>query len=152
MTKKMTERTVAGAAYLLNFYTQSEVLKGNAANYINTIIKMKAKYSGMDDKTDVELSDQVTVNIAENAKMSVFNTYVGFMALKDKIKEFAHADKKGRLEELYFTIRDAVMPKVEDMEEYVMIVNKALVDAIDIFASAEGIYRAAYGVQPGAEA
>lgn len=157
MTKAVRpEKAIAGSGYIISFFADIEVLVQNAANYINNITKMKLKYGKIGAKTEFDPSDQSILNIIDNMKSSVFKTYIKFMALKNKVKEFQSfdteekpkkKDEKGTLtiETMYKKIRDEIMPNITDVEEYALRLNTLFVEALDILTTAQGIYSDAAG-------
>lgn len=150
MTQR-TEREMAGAGYIISFFSDIEILIGNAANYINNIAKMKIKYQGIDDKTIFSQEDAVMLNIIDNIKTSVYRTYVKFMSLRGKVKEFGNDKKKGKknegdpIKDLKEKIMESVVPEVKDIEEYVLSLNGLFVSAIEILNTAQGIYNSGAG-------
>lgn len=141
-----TERQVAGAGYIIGFFSDIEILTQNAAFYINNITKMRIKYKKIDEKTVFDPVDQTIIGIVENVKGSVFRTYIKFTALKQKIKEFENLDKAVKegepetIEKMYQKIRDTPLPDVAEIEAFVLRLNTLFVEAIDILATAQGIY------------
>jgi hypothetical protein len=147
-----SEKGIAGAGYLISFFSDLEVLIGNAANYINGISKLRFKYGKFSEETkmtDIEKSDYVILDIVENFKTSVFKTYAKFSALKTKIKEFESLDKPDpkkkenppTMAELYKTVRDRPLPDTKDVENYVFRLNVLFVEAVDILEIAQGVYQ-----------
>lgn len=148
-TKNKSERTVAGAGYIISFFSDIEVLILNSSGYLNNIARLKFRYGkGFSAKTPIDEGDKVILGVIDLVKSSVFSTYVKFNALKSKVKEFNILDnkkpKKGEkietIESLYKKIRDNPIPNVEDIENYVMLLNKLFVEAIDILQTAQGVY------------
>jgi Fe-S-cluster formation regulator IscX/YfhJ len=150
-TINRTEKSVAGAGYVISFFSDIEVLIGNSANYINNVTKLKIKYNKkITEKTEFDEKDQAIIHIVEAVKSSVFRTYIKFTSLKQKIKEFENldtdSDKKDAeptIEKMYEKIRDATIPEIKDIEQYVLKLNRLFVEAIDILNMAQGIYQSA---------
>jgi hypothetical protein len=144
-----SERAIAGAGYIISFFSDIEVLILNASNYVNNIARLKFRLGDITPKTELGEGDKAIIGVIEVAKTSVFSTYVKFNALKNKIKEFKMLDgekkkKKGErqptIESLYEKIREAPIPEVEDVENYVILLNRLFVEAIDILTAAQGVY------------
>lgn len=145
MTQKTKdEKSIAGAGYIISFFTDLDIMISNASNYINNISRMKVKYGDITHETQFDPADQQLLTIIENIKTSVFRTYIKFVSLKKKLPEFKNldvaSDKEKTIEELYKSIRDVPVPEITNVELYAMRLNNLFVEAIDILQLAQGLY------------
>lgn len=144
-----TEKQVAGAGYILSFFNEVDVLTQLSSTYINNIVKMKAKYGKITEKTKLDAADQIIMTSIENVKGAIYRTYIKFTSLKPKVKEFENLDKEtdGKdnrtIERLYREVRDSPVPEIALIEEYTLKLNTLFVEAIEILMMAQGIYTSA---------
>lgn len=150
-TANKSEKMVAGAGYVISFLNDIEMLTQNIGNYASNISRLKLKYGKLSNKTEWDEGDTAIINISEAAKMSSFQTYIKFTALKKKVKEFASLDKKEpTMKDLYEKIEKQALPNVEDFKAYLIRLHELFVESIDVFTTAQGIYSAylSQGEQP----
>lgn len=138
----MDERTVAGAGYILSFFNDIEQLTTYFANYINVFVELKAKYKGVGDN---ELSDRLVeedrdelVSLVQGMRTWIVRTYVKAKALSSHIASF----NVETLEAKYKEVTQKFILNPDDIESYVIEINKAFTEGVlkDLLVQAHDIY------------
>lgn len=126
----MEESKITGANYILNFYNHIEQLTAAYATFINKLIPIKSKIKledlpdkieGLDDKDRDELLKSL-----ETLRFYITSVYIKSQSLKDKVKSF----NDPKIKEFYEKARDKAIIEADIIEEFVIIINKCLLDDI----------------------
>lgn len=126
-----SEGELAGANYILTFYTNVEQLTAAYAEYINKIVPIKAKVSKEDlaqgkiDSLDDE--DLTNLNSSLNTlRYYITNVYIKSQALKSKVKTFENKE----LTDFYKKIKDKPLIDNSEIEDFILKINSCLIDDI----------------------
>ena len=133
------EQQVAGAGYILSFFNDIEQLNNYYAAYVNAALGLKSKYPNEESLKNMSVDDRKTIGEAANAvRVWIVRCYIKAKALRDKVPEFTSDE----LDESYRKICNTITPEVEDVEKFVIEINKAFVNGVlvDLLNQARDIY------------
>lgn len=126
MIDNINEKKQAAASYILNFYNQILLLNDQYSRYLNFLTEIQAKY-GSEAETRTEIEERSSlIDLLRNIRYVATTAHIQYTVIRDttKLKDTEGTDK------LYLTIRDTFIIKRTDLEKYVLILNKFLVQSI----------------------
>lgn len=127
MGSSQDEKKVAGASYIYSFYGIVQQLTTDYANYLNLMLEIQFKYG---DETPVDKMPEnerlMLIQLMHNIRFSVHKSYVQFVSMSEllKIKEFKV------LTETYTKIKTQLIINREDLDKFVIEMNKILLNDI----------------------
>ena len=135
------ENQIAASGYILTFFNDVESLTNYHATYSNLVIEYKALFpTNYSLKKLDDAHREILLNTIRSLRFWIKRTYIKFSALKYKIKGFN--DSETKLTALYDKIKDAPAPELDDVENYVLELNKLFVLGIvaELLTKAAEIY------------
>ncbi len=121
------EERLAASNYIVTFYNQVIQLTSLSSQYHNLLLLFSNKYGslgkGMEDIDREALKDSV-----QNIRYVVQTVYIQLSSLNDKVK--VDEKEKEELDNLYKSIKNEFIIKREDLEKFVILLNKFLMNNI----------------------
>lgn len=134
------EKKLAGASYIISWFSDIENLIWYGSVYQNLMVELKQKYVKKVRTTDgKETFDMEKVNMDEDdenrvmttvqtLRSMVFKTYVKFKALRGQIKELG--DQDTRITASYKSLSVLPTPDMSAIEDYIINVNEVFVAGV----------------------
>jgi len=141
----MNESKLAGANYIVNFFNHINQLNSEYSKYQNYLLEIDAKYSGnIEALSDLE-KDYISnlVQICRYYVSIVYIQYKSIYSVVDKLKE------SEKIEDLYNKINNTYLIEREQLKEFILEINKALVNDVmkDLLVSSKEIVGEIYGTR-----
>lgn len=141
----MTERTIAGANYIITFFNEIQQLNQTFSHYLNLVVELKSKYGA--DLEDVNIDDLEKRQLQELAQLlrsAVTKSYILYTSIYSVADELT---AKKDVFELYVSIRNEYIMKLDEAEKYVILMNQSLTKDIvnDLIVNAKTIIGQIYG-------
>ena len=134
------EKKLAGASYIISWFSDIENLIWYGSVYQNLMVELKQKYVKKFKTTDgKETFDLEKVNLDEDdesrvmsttqtLRSMVFKTFVKFKALRPQIKELEAQDTKMTVS--YKVLSTLPTPDMSAIEDYIINVNETFVAGV----------------------
>lgn len=123
----VNEQQITGANYILTFYQEIEALIATYAQYENLTLELETK-SGKDGNNLDEDDQQAIKTASQQVRFYIKTTYLRLNSLKKIIKTDEKLLKK--ITDTEQKTRKTLIVKREDVEEYVILLNEALLENI----------------------
>lgn len=133
------EQQVAGAGYVLSFFNDIEQLSNYYAQYINTVLSFERKYPNNKALEGMSEEDrQALIATVQGLRTWIIRCFVKAQALKEKVENFTSDE----FEEIYRKVTSNFIPEREDVESFVIEINKAFVNGmlVDLLNRARDVY------------
>jgi hypothetical protein len=123
------EEKKATAGYVMQFFIDTENLSTAIAAFENTKSTLAVKY-----ENDVKMQNMEPeeANVLEeqtgNVRLLVHRTYVHFLALAEKIKQFEK--KESEIKKLYSKVTETHYPTISSLLDYEIFLNKQFISGI----------------------
>lgn len=143
MSKNETsEERTAAASYVLNFYNDVASLTHHYANYENLMVEMEEKHKGAEDKLTPEEKDA----LREFCQMLRYHARVAYIHYIS-IMQGLNLKPSKEVAELFDKIRNQYVIKRVDIESFVIVMNRALVEKVikNLLESSHEIVAQLYG-------
>lgn len=125
--KEMSEERTTAASYVLTFFQEIGNLTSQFAAYQNLMLELKETYNTEDGMSNMEDKDRDLLKAAtQNVRFFALKCYTMYDAIISGAKKTP--DKK--IIESYKNIKKQFIINTEELEEYVMLINKVLANDI----------------------
>ena len=134
-----SESQIAGAGYILSFFNDIEQLSSYYAMYVNTLLSLQNKYPTPKNIEEMSEEDRQTlIQVVQGLRSWIVRSYIKAKALKDKVESFNDEN----LSNAYNKVIDEFVPERENIEKFVIAINKAFVDDVlsDLLMQAKDLY------------
>lgn len=121
----ISEKDIAGASYIIQFYKEIQQLKGFYADYVNVLLEMENKYKET-DKASEEEKDYLKQVIQQIRKLAVL-CYISYKSLVSSVKGLK---KKTEIEKAYSKIKVNFVIERQDLYKFVTELNNFLLEEI----------------------
>lgn len=125
------ERKAAGANYIINFFNEMQQLKVYYSQYINFLLEIKTKYgSSPESKNWSDEEKQALSNLAQTVRHLCNLTYISFVSIFSSGHMNTEKTIMDRAEKLYFKIINTYVIESRELEEFVLLLNKAMINDV----------------------
>lgn len=134
------ENKKIGQSFIFSFYNECMALLVVYSNYINVL----AEIDNLTDPNKLEdNSKAIVLQSLQQVRQSVSVTYIMLQSIKENIK----ASETDKIKELYDRIKKDFVIKSEDLEDYVIRINKIIASEImqNILINNKDIVESIYG-------
>jgi len=129
--KEANEKKQAAASYIINFYNQVIQLNDSYSKFLNLLVELEYKYG---EKDFINKADDAEKNsLIESSRIIRYvstNAFIQYKVIRESIDKLNDEKSIKELETKYYTIRDKVIPSRNDLQDYVITLNKFLVTNI----------------------
>jgi hypothetical protein len=142
MTEKKvgSNKDVLGASYVVDFFNEVTQLTGQFSQFKNIVLEMDFKKQGEIAIEPIELDNLNTS--ARNVRLFCNQVYLRVRALS----ETAGLKENSLIKEYYDKVCTGLVPKVSDVENFVLEVNKLLVKDVisDLLSTSQSLLNNLY--------
>lgn len=121
---KKDEKKVTAASYILQFYTEIQLLNDYYAQYVNLLLELENKYKDTEKATDEEKA--VLINATQQVRHTAIKTFIEYKSLVFALKKEENDDIKTSID----LIKKDFIIKRDVLEDYVIKLNAVLVDEV----------------------
>ena len=122
------EKKLAGASYIFSFYKEVQILTDFYAQYINFLLEIKEKAKDNDINKLGEAEKLQVMQGVQQVRISAHKSYIQYISIIGvlKVKESNEEEIKAS----YVKIKAIYVIKEEDLEKYVISLNKFLLNGV----------------------
>ncbi len=125
-TSKIDEKKIAGASYIFNFYKEVEILTDYYAQYINFLLQLKEQTKNTDLSKLGDAEKQTLIEGVQGVRLAAHKIYVQYTSIAGVLK----LELSEKIKESYAEIKKHYIIKEDDLEKYVIEINKFLLNQI----------------------
>jgi hypothetical protein len=124
----MDERKVAGANYIIAFFNEIQLLNHSFSLYVNFIVQLKAKYGEeIDDRAFAEEDKGHLSELSQNVRHHCHKCFIMYKSIYQSIEKL---EFNKEVEKEYNDIKDSYVVGSKELEEFVLVMNKAFVEDV----------------------
>lgn len=152
--QQMSEERTAAASYVLTFYQEVQALTQGYAQYLNILAELEARHGVEDLAKRVEENEkQLLVQTVQNIRAYANKVHISYNCIRDNLPELKEERERQeseenhrRIEAAKTKINAAFIIRTQDIEEYVIGLNKFLVSHImrNLLVSSSDIVNSIY--------
>lgn len=130
-----SEERASAANYIITFYNEVSQLTGYYAQYFNLLMQVKEKYADISKMDEQEKA--VLITAVQNIRYHTQTVYIQYKCIAENLNidakeemikvKLKDGEKDLTLNDLYNLVRNVFIIKVEDLENFVTLLNKILV-------------------------
>lgn len=128
----MQEKKVTSASYIIEFYSDVQILNGKYSVYNNYLLEIRNKY---DNKEDLKLDDEdkkLLLNAVQECRYYITKTFISYVTISKVLatKKVKIRDLTTELKELADSINKNLIDVKEEVNDYVLLINEALLQEV----------------------
>ena len=142
---QLDERKTAAASYILNFYQEISNLTHNYSTYHNLLIEIRNKYKDLDLNKLSPDERNALMQTAQSVRYYAHECFIMYQTLLPPLK----IKKDENIQGYYDQIKKDYIIKIEDLEQYVIILNSVLINNIikELIDTSQYLIEGIYGTE-----
>jgi len=128
--KETNEKKQAAASYILTFYNQVIQLNDSYSRFLNMLVELDSKYGAEFEKKAEDSEKNALIEQSRIVRYVSTNAFIQYRVIRESIEKLNDKTQIELIEKQYEAIRDKVIPRRNELQEYVITLNKFLVTNI----------------------
>jgi len=128
--ERLNEKKQAASSYIITFYNNVIQLTSDFAIYSNLLLEIESRYAEVDLQKMEEQDKQTLLNTVQNIRYNAQMNYIQYQVMSEEVENIQKPEEKEAIKKQFSKIKDNLIVKRDDLQEYVISLNKFLVKKV----------------------